>query len=54
MQLEQELAGFQQDRDSLITIGVFDGVHLGHKLLIQRLKELATEQDLRSIIITFR
>ncbi len=53
MQLEQELAGFQQDRDSLITIGVFDGVHLGHKLLIYRLKELARQQGLRSIIITF-
>jgi riboflavin kinase/FMN adenylyltransferase len=53
VQLEQELAGFQQDRGSLITIGVFDGVHLGHKYLIHQLKELARQQDLRSVIITF-
>lgn len=53
MQVEQELAGFAQDRDSLVTIGVFDGVHLGHKYLISKLKELANQQSLRPIAITF-
>ncbi len=53
MQLDQELAGFEEDRDSLITIGVFDGVHLGHKFLIHKVKELARQQGLRSIVITF-
>lgn len=53
MQVEQELAGFSQNRDSLITIGVFDGVHLGHKYLISQLKELASQQGLRSVVITF-
>ena len=54
MQVEQELAGFRPDRDSFITIGVFDGVHLGHKQLISQLKELARQQDSHSIVITFR
>jgi riboflavin kinase / FMN adenylyltransferase len=54
VQVEQELAGFRLDHDSLITIGVFDGVHLGHKYLISQLKELAKQQSLRSIVITFR
>jgi riboflavin kinase / FMN adenylyltransferase len=54
VQVEQELAGFRLDHDSLITIGVFDGVHLGHKYLISQLKELANQQSLRSIVITFR
>lgn len=54
MQVEQELAGFRLDQDSLITIGVFDGVHLGHKYLISQLKGLAKQQSLRSIVITFR
>jgi riboflavin kinase/FMN adenylyltransferase len=53
VQVELELAGFWQDRDSLVTIGVFDGVHLGHKYLISQLKELAGQQGLRSIVITF-
>lgn len=53
MQVEQELAGFTPDRGSIITIGVFDGVHLGHKNLISHTKELASQQGLCSIIITF-
>ena len=53
MQVEQELAGFAPDRDSLVTIGVFDGVHLGHKYLISKLKELAGQQGLGSVVITF-
>jgi riboflavin kinase/FMN adenylyltransferase len=53
VQLEKELAGFHEDRDSLITIGVFDGVHLGHKYLISQVIELARQQGLRSVVITF-
>ncbi len=53
MQVEQELGGFVPDRDSIITIGVFDGVHLGHKHLISKLKELASQQGLCHIVITF-
>lgn len=53
MQLEQELAGFTSDRDSLVAIGVFDGVHLGHKYLISQLKELAGQQGYSSIVVTF-
>jgi riboflavin kinase/FMN adenylyltransferase len=53
VQVEQELAGHRPDRDSLITIGVFDGVHLGHQDLISNLKKLAKPQGLRSIVITF-
>lgn len=54
MQVEEELAGFSPQKDMLLTIGVFDGVHLGHKYLISRLKEQAAERDLLSGIVTFR
>jgi riboflavin kinase / FMN adenylyltransferase len=53
VQLEQELAGFTPDHDSLVAIGVFDGVHLGHKFLISRLKELAAQQGYSTIVMTF-
>ena len=52
--MEEELAGVSPDKDMLLTIGVFDGVHLGHKYLISRLKELALKQGLASGVVTFR
>jgi len=38
---------------SVITIGTFDGVHLGHRKIINRLKDIASEQGLQSVILTF-
>ncbi len=38
---------------SIVTIGNFDGVHLGHKALIRRLTERAREKGLPSVVITF-
>lgn len=35
------------------TIGFFDGVHRGHQFLISRVKHLAQELGLESVIITF-
>jgi riboflavin kinase/FMN adenylyltransferase len=53
VQVEQELGVFSPTCDSLVTIGVFDGVHLGHKHLIFKLKELAGQQSLCTIALTF-
>ncbi|MFC1987754.1 bifunctional riboflavin kinase/FAD synthetase [Chloroflexota bacterium] len=54
MQVEEELARLSPEKDMLLTIGVFDGVHLGHKYLISQLIERARQQDLISGVITFR
>jgi riboflavin kinase/FMN adenylyltransferase len=54
MQVEEELARLSPKKDMLLTIGVFDGVHLGHKYLISQLKKLARQQGLLSGVITFR
>jgi len=54
MRVEEELAQLSPKKDMLLTIGVFDGVHLGHKYLISQLKELARQQNLLSGVVTFR
>ncbi len=54
MQVEEELAKLSPKKDLLLTIGVFDGVHLGHKYLISQLTENARQQNLLSGVVTFR
>ena len=38
---------------SVVTIGVFDGIHLGHKVLINRAIEKASEFSLPSVVFSF-
>lgn len=38
---------------AILTIGTFDGVHLGHKKIIKKLVESAKRKKLRSCILTF-
>src|SRR5699024_2927331 len=40
-------------RPSAITIGTFDGVHIGHRKIIERLVDTAQQHDLASTILTF-
>ena len=54
MSIEEELVKLSPKKDMLLTIGVFDGVHLGHKYLISQLTENARQQNLLSGVVTFR
>jgi len=38
---------------SAVTVGKFDGVHLGHRAVIARLRALATERGLSAVAMTF-
>jgi riboflavin kinase/FMN adenylyltransferase len=40
-------------KGSIITIGTFDGVHLGHKKILQRLQDLKKEFGGETVVITF-
>ncbi len=44
---------FKLERSSAVTLGKFDGVHLGHQKLISIVKEKAEEQGLLSVMFTF-
>ncbi len=40
-------------KPSVVTIGTFDGVHIGHQKIVKRLVKLGAEEGLQSIILTF-
>jgi len=52
--VEAELAGFAPQKDMLLTIGVFDGVHRGHQHLISQLRAQAAGAGCQSGVITFK
>ena len=44
---------FKLDKPSAVTLGKFDGVHLGHQKLISIVREKADELGLLSVMFTF-
>jgi len=42
------------DRPALVSLGVFDGVHLGHQAILERNVARARELGLRATVVTFR
>lgn len=53
MQHLQRIEEVQLERPSVVTIGVFDGVHRGHQHLIGRLVEQAHAQGRLAVVLTF-
>ena len=54
MRVHRELAGsLPEFRRAVVTIGTFDGVHMGHRKIIAQLKEEAARIDGETVIITF-
>jgi riboflavin kinase/FMN adenylyltransferase len=40
-------------RKTVVTIGTFDGIHLGHQALLQRVREATTGNGLAPVLVTF-
>ena len=48
-----EWPSLSNDRKSVVTVGAFDGMHLGHQAVISRVVELARRHDAFSVVILF-
>jgi riboflavin kinase/FMN adenylyltransferase len=53
MRVFRDLEHLPVFKNAVVTIGTFDGVHLGHQKLIARINEVARLHDGESIIVTF-
>jgi len=52
MEIIEDLNHFKND-GLILTIGFFDGVHAGHRYLINQMNEIAKRKNLKSAILTF-
>lgn len=53
MKIFQNFRGFSSGKPLALSLGMFDGVHLGHQTIISELKRIASEKNLESAVLTF-
>ncbi|WP_018342972.1 bifunctional riboflavin kinase/FAD synthetase [Cytophaga aurantiaca] len=53
MKIYRDIKEFQTLHKAVVTIGAFDGVHIGHKKILNRLTELSSLVNGESVLITF-
>jgi riboflavin kinase/FMN adenylyltransferase len=53
MKVYNGIDSYKNDRSCVVTIGTFDGVHLGHKAILDHLVTTARQNRLDSVLLTF-
>ena len=53
MKIYNSLYDFKPTKKTIVTLGTFDGVHIGHQKIIEKLLQNAKEFDCESLILTF-
>jgi riboflavin kinase / FMN adenylyltransferase len=53
MKIYWDINQVEPKQDSVVTMGTFDGVHLGHQELIQNIIDISKERQLTSCLLTF-
>lgn len=53
MKIYRSIEDYNEVKRSVVTIGTFDGIHLGHKKILSRLIKSSKNKDLNSVVLTF-
>lgn len=53
MRIYRDIAEIKGAEKSVVTVGTFDGFHLGHQSILEQIKEIAAGNGLKSTIVTF-
>ncbi|MGI6485186.1 MAG: bifunctional riboflavin kinase/FAD synthetase [Tepidanaerobacteraceae bacterium] len=53
METYRDLSALKFQFPTAVGLGNFDGVHVGHQILLTKLKELSKKNNLKSVVITF-
>ena len=53
MKVFTTIPNYPSENKSIVTIGTFDGVHLGHRVVLRRMREIAKKTKGKSVLLTF-
>lgn len=53
MKIYYKISDFDSNIKTIVTVGTFDGVHLGHKSIFDKLNKLANQNSLEIVLLTF-
>jgi riboflavin kinase/FMN adenylyltransferase len=53
LKIYQSLNEFKASKKTIVTLGTFDGVHLGHTAILDRICNIAKQENLESVLLTF-
>lgn len=54
MKIYTEVNEVVKDSNTVLTLGTFDGIHLGHQEIIKKVVDCSVKENHRNIVITFR
>jgi riboflavin kinase/FMN adenylyltransferase len=49
----RNIQDFKPQKKVILTPGTFDGVHIGHQKILSRLKDIASENNFETVVLTF-
>jgi riboflavin kinase / FMN adenylyltransferase len=47
-------SGYKKEGHPVVTLGTFDGVHIGHAAIFKTMKEIAARSGEKTVVVTFR
>ncbi len=53
MNIFRDINELKFEKNTVLTLGTFDGIHLGHKQIIKRVIDCSEKENLRNLVITF-
>ena len=53
MKIYTSINDFTSSKKTIVTLGTFDGVHIGHNAILEKICKAAQQENLESVILTF-
>jgi len=53
LKIFNSILDFKSNKKTVLTLGTFDGVHLGHQSILKKIIEAASNEDEESLVLTF-